>query len=283
MDITQNTGEGQFNALQLELQRRWKGGLALNAAYTLAGSDSNAPDSGNSTIGVVQFDPYDIEKDRGPDPNVVKHRFVMNSTWDIPLGRGRQHASGMPVWADAIVGGWTVSTIFQARSGPHLTPFFVYGTDPIFPANTARGLDGVGQFGEAWRPDVVGNPNIGGSRDQFFDVTAFKEPAPGTLGNAKKGSVLGPGTWIVNLAFYKDILRTGGTTVQFSALLDNAFNHPQFFVGGLGTGGFMDLSDYILGGEKNNGSTAVLGADNVGNAEGFSAGRVLRLGLRVRF
>ena len=282
MDITQNTGEGKFNALQLELQRRWKHGLALNAAYTLAGSDSNAPDSGNSTIGVVQFDPYDIEKDRGPDPNVVKHRFVMNSTWDVPVGRGRQHASGMPVWADAIVGGWTISTIFQARSGSHLTPFFAYGTDPVFPANTARGLDGVGQFGEAWRPDVVGNPNIGGSRDRFFDVTAFKEPAPGTLGNAKKGSVLGPGTWIVNLAFYKDILRTRGATVQFSALLDNALNHPQFFVG-LGTDGFMDLTDYILGGETDNGSTAVLGADTVGNAEGFSSARVFRFGLRVRF
>ena len=93
MDITENRGEGQFNALQLELQRRFRSGFAVNAAYTLAGSDSNAPDSGNSTIGVVQYDPYDIEKDRGPDPNVVKHRFVMNSTWDIPVGRERAFGS----------------------------------------------------------------------------------------------------------------------------------------------------------------------------------------------
>ena len=93
-----------------------KNGFAVNAAYTLAGSDSNAPDSGNSTIGVVQYDPYDIEKDRGPDPNVVKHRVVMNSTWEIPVGRQLgQFGSGLPRWADAIVGGWTVSTIFQAR------------------------------------------------------------------------------------------------------------------------------------------------------------------------
>jgi hypothetical protein len=283
MDITENTGEGTFNALQLELQRRFKGGLALNAAYTLAGSDSNAPDSGNSTIGVVQFDPYDIEKDRGPDPNVVKHRVVMNSTWEVPVGRGRRLASNVPLWADAIVGGWTISSIFQARSGPHLTPFFVYGTDPLFPANTARGLDGVGQFGEAWRPDVVGNPNVGGTRDQFFDVTAFKEPAYGTLGNAKKGSLLGPGTWIVNLALYKDIVRTRGTTVEFTALLDNAFNHPQFFVPSLGTDGFVDVTDYVLGGDAHNGTTGVLGADTVGNAEGFASGRVVRFGLRLRF
>lgn len=283
MDITQNAGEGQFNALQLELQRRFKGGLALNAAYTLAGSDSNAPDSGNSTIGVVQFDPYDIEKDRGPDPNVVKHRVVMNSTWQVPVGRGRHFGANVPLWADTIIGGWTMSTIFQARSGPNLTPFFVYGTDPLFPANTARGLDGVGQFGEAWRPDVIGNPNVGGTRDQFFDVTSYTLPAPGTLGNAKKGSLKGPGTWIVNLAFYKDIIRTRGTTVEFTALLDNALNHPQFFVPSLGTNGFVDLTGYLLNGEKSNGTTAVLGADTVGNAEGFSAGRVVRFGLRMRF
>jgi outer membrane receptor protein involved in Fe transport len=283
MDITENAGKGQFNALQLELQRRFKAGFAVNAAYTLAGSNSNAPDSGNSTIGVVQYDPYDIEKDRGPDPNVVKHRVVMNSTWDIPVGRSRKVGGGLPLWADAIVGGWTVSAIFQARSGPNLTPFFTYGTDPIFPANTGRGLDGVGQFGEAWRPDVTGNPNVGGTRDQFFDVTKYTLPAPGTLGTAKKGSLRGPGTWIVNLAFYKDIIRTKGVNVELTALLDNAFNHPQFFVPSLGTDGFVDLTDYLIGGDPRNGTTAVLGADNVGNAEGFSAGRVVRVGVRMRF
>jgi hypothetical protein len=283
MDITENRGEGQFNALQFELQRRFKGGLAVNAAYTLAGSDSNAPDSGNSTIGVVQYDPYDIEKDRGPDPNVVKHRVVMNSTWQIPVGRDRAFGKGMPLWADAIVGGWTMSSIFQARSGPNLTPFFTYGTDPVFPANTGRALDGVGQFGEAWRPDVTGDPNVGGSRDQFFDLTKYSLPAPGTLGNAKKGSLRGPGTWILNLAFYKDVVRTKGVTVEVTALLDNALNHPQFFVPSLGTDGFVDLTDYLLNGDPANGTTAVLGADTVGNAEGFSAGRVVRFGVRMRF
>ena len=283
LNMTENSGEGQFNALQLELVRRFRNGLAINAAYTLAGSDSNAPDSGNSTIGVVQYDPYDIEKDRGPDPNVMRHRFVMNGTWDVPVGHDRRFGGAMPAWADAIVGGWTISTIVQARSGPNLTPFFVYGTDPIYPANTGVGLDGVGQFGESWRPDVIGDPNPGGSRDRFFDVTAFALPAPGTLGTAKKGSLKGPGTWIANFAFYKDIVRTAGTQVEFTAMLDNAFNHPQFFVPGLGTGGFVDLTDYLLNGVVDNGTTAVLGADTVGNAEGFAAGRVVRFGLRLRF
>ena len=129
---------------------------------------------------------------------------------------------------------------------------------------------------------MVGNPNTGGSRERFFDLTVFRFPSPGSLGNAKKGSVKGPGTWIVNLAFYKDIVRAKGVNVELTALLDNAFNHPQFGVG-LGTGGFMDITDFLLSGETDNGVTGVLGADTVASPEGFSVGRVIRLGLRLRF
>ena len=203
--------------------------MALNAAYTLAHSDSNAPDTGNSTIGPVMFDPYDIEKDRGPDPNVVKHRVVANATWDVPVGHGRAHGANMKGWTDALFGGWTVSTLFQARSGQHLTPFFTgfYSTSPW---NTFKPLDGLGNsFSNAWRPDQIRDPNTGGSRDAFFDQTAYALPQPGKLGNAKKGSLTGPGTWVVNFAFYKDVLTHQNFRLQFSALLDNAFNHPQFF------------------------------------------------------
>ena len=145
MDNVSNAGSGQFHSAQFEVLRRWRNGLAFNAAYTLAHSDSNAPDTGNSTIGPVQFDPYDIEKDRGPDPNVVKHRVVANATWDIPVGRGRPHGANMARWADALFGGWTVSSIFQARSGQNLTPFFsgFYTTSPW---NTGKPLDGLGNF-----------------------------------------------------------------------------------------------------------------------------------------
>jgi hypothetical protein len=281
MDITENRGEGQLHAAQFELTRRWKGGFAVNAAYTLAHSDSNAPDSGNSSLGVVMFDPYDIEKDRGPDPNVVRHRVVANATWDVPVGHGRKVGANMPGWADALFGGWTVSTLFQARSGLNLTPFFsgYYSNNPW---NTGKPLDGLGNFFCcAWRPDQVKDPNTGGSREQFFDVTAYALPAPGTLGNTKKGSLKGPGTWIANFAFYKDVVARDNFRLQLSALLDNAFNHPQFFPG-YGSG-FVDLTSYLSDGVVDNGTTAALGAGDIRNVEGFATGRVFRLGLRATF
>ena len=89
---------------------------------------------------------------------------------------------------------------FQARSGQNLTPFFsgFYTTSPW---NTGKPLDGLGNFFCcAWRPDQIGDPNSGGSRDAFFNQAAYALPAPGQLGNAKKGSLKGPGTWVVNFA-----------------------------------------------------------------------------------
>jgi hypothetical protein len=280
-NLTYNLGSGQLHAGQLELQRAWRNGFAMNVAYTLAHSDSNAPDSGNSSLGVIQFNSFDIEADRGPDPNVVKHRLVANATWDVPVGRNRKHGANMPGWANTLFGGWTVSSIFQARSGNNLTPYFsgYYTTSPW---NTGRALEGLGNcFCEAWRPDQISDPNKGGTREQFFNPAAYALPAPGKLGNAKKGSLHGPGTWVVNFAFYKDVIASQRFRLQLSALLDNAFNHPQFFTPY--TGDFSNLSEFLNDGTIDNGSTAVLGSGTIANQEGFSPGRVFRVGVRATF
>jgi hypothetical protein len=280
-DITENRGEGQLHAFQLELNRRWRSGLAFNVAYTYAHSDGTVPDSGQSSMGVYFYNQWDIEGDRGPDPAVVKHRVVANATWDLPFGRNRKYGSTMPGWADALFGGWTVSTIFQARSGMNLTPFFTgyYSTNPW---NTAISLDGLGQTGCCnWRPNLVGDPNVGASRDQWFDQTAYEIPGDGQFGNAKKGSIEGPGTWIVNFSFYKDLVAKDRFRLQLTALLDNAFNHPQFFPA-YGSG-FTNMQGYLEDGDPNNGTTGVLGAGTIGNAEGFATGRVFRIGIRATF
>ena len=158
-------------------------------------------------------------------------------------GAGK-HGANMAGWANALFGGWTVSSIFQARSGQNLTPFFsgFYTTSPW---NTGKPLDGLGNFFCcAWRPDQIANPNTGGTREAFFNQAAYALPGPGQLGNAKKGSLKGPGTWVVNFGFYKDVVTQGDFRLQFSALLDNAFNHPQFFP--TYGSGFVDLTSFLI-------------------------------------
>jgi hypothetical protein len=86
---------------------------------------------------------------------------------------------------------------------------------------------------------------------------------------------------VVNFAFYKDVVAQKNFRVQLSALLDNAFNHPQFFTS-YGDS-FSDLTDALTNGITDNGSTGVLGGDQIRNVEGFAPGRVFRLGIRATF
>lgn len=281
-NIIENTGSGELHAGQVELQRRFKNGFGINAAYTYSHSDSNAPDSGNSSLGVQQYYPQDLELDRGPDPNVVKHRVVANATWDVPVGRGRRIGSNMPGWTNTLFGGWTVSTIFQARSGQNLTPFFSLGYSSITPYNLGFTPDTTNGFGDRWRLDRVGNPASGGANGQFFNPAAYALPAPGTIGNDRRNSLVGPGTWVANFAFYKDVIARKRARLQLTVTLDNAFNHPQFAI--LPQSPFLDLTDFLINKEADNRSLAVLGAAGTeGNLEGFSNGRVVRFGLRMTF
>jgi hypothetical protein len=280
LNRVENAGSGTFNAMQLEVRRPYSNGLQFEAAYTLAYSDSNAPDLGNSSLGVVQYNPYDLEADRGPDPNITRHRFVLNGAWEVPFGRERRFGSSMPVWADALAGGWTLSAIFQARSGQFLTPFFSYPTDPIFPANTGKAYDTNNSFGQAWKPDVVGDPKGARTPTSWFNLDAFKLPAPGTVGNAQRGIIEGPGMWIVNFGLYKNVVRTDGYRVEFRATLDNAFNHPQFVVGPQSA--MLDITPFLIDGLRENGVMNVV-SNNPGNLENFSLGRQITLGLRLTF
>jgi hypothetical protein len=128
---------------------------------------------------------------------------------------------------------------------------------------------------------VTGDPNTPQTRDQWFDQTAYSIPGDGQFGNAKKGSLTGPGTWIVNFSIYKDIVAKGNFRLQLTALMDNAFNHPQFFPG-YGDS-FHNMQGYLEDGDPSNGVTGVLGSETIGNAEGFSPGRVFRIGIRATF
>ena len=66
-------------------------------------------------------------------------------------------------------------------------------------------------------------------------------------------------------------------------MLDNAFNHPQFFVPGLGTGGFVDLTATCWTATRTTGRRRCSAPTSSATSEGFAVGRVIRLGLRLRF
>ena len=83
---------------------------------------------------------------------------------ELPIGRGRRLLGNANGVLNGIVGGWRLSTILLAQTGPFLTPFLQYDTS----GNSLSGFN---------RPDLFGQPNISNPTPQhWFNPNVFACP-----------------------------------------------------------------------------------------------------------
>src|SRR5207245_2090399 len=83
----------------------------------------------------------------------------------------------------AILGGWSLSGVFAARTGDTIDV-------------TGNRLAENQFLGTTNRPNVTGEPHILGGvgpGELWFDTSVFVEPPAGTFGNVSRNSVRGPG------------------------------------------------------------------------------------------
>ena len=291
-----NVGTGRSHALQIEVNRRFARGLMFNASYTLLDQKSSGLDLGNSSLGGALYNQFNVGTDLSRDSFVSRHRFVSYGSYDIPFGRGRKYGDSGSKWVDAVAGGFQVSWQMFAKSGTGFTPFWTCNNcGPVYTGNIASGfVDAVGDFsGPSFRPLVIGDPYAGVSGDQFFNPAAFAVPPTGAdvFDNpavAKRNSLVGPGTWGVNMGLRKFFRFSDKTKLEVGADFNNVFNHP--LLSPLDTG-FANLGDFDIG--LNSSGRPVITAVNPNDSfgrnnfsfsqEGIDNRRSIRLKLRLTF
>ena len=115
---------------------------------------------------------------------------------------------------DAILGGWKIGGIFQARTG---LPITVLDTRNRSQMND-RGGD---------RPNCVGDPHPADQTiDHWLDLAAFEAAALGTFGNCPVGVARGPGYANFDLMFGKRLEIGGPRYAEFRIEAFNVLNHP---------------------------------------------------------
>ncbi|MCX6621932.1 MAG: hypothetical protein NTY38_12835 [Acidobacteria bacterium] len=132
-------------------------------------------------------------------------------------------ASGMNALANAVFGGWDLSTITLIQSGSFMTPRMNGFFDQ---SNT----DMASRSG-ATRPNRIGDGNLAGpTPNRWFDINAFTLPAAGCgcFGNAGVGILRGPGTIAVAGGLFKTFPITEKLRMRFEATFTNLPNHPNF-------------------------------------------------------
>ncbi len=209
----ETAANASYNSLQLSLNKRFNHGFSLLANYTFAKSIDVVSQDNWSAVSSVS-DPHNLTLDRGLSDGQRRHVFVMSGIWDLPrLNRwgftGRQ-----------ILSGWQCNGMLYIASG---TPF-----------NITTGRDTNLDGRNTDRPNLIGNPYIGGdrSRDQiiarYFNTQAFAAAAPGMNGTFGRNVLVGPGAASADLSLFRNISIRERHLLQFRAEFFNATNHVQF-------------------------------------------------------
>jgi hypothetical protein len=204
-------GSSNYHSLQVTANRRFSRGLQYGASWTWSKSlDYNSSDTETiSSLVPVRVWNYGLSSyDR-------THVLKINWLWDVPAPRFGNK------FARRTLGEWRISGIASFVSGAPLAVTSATGTGVNFtgtPSQTAR----------IW---VTGNPVLPKSERTFsrnFRTEVFQQPPLGTLGNAARTLIRGPGINKWDLSLIKEIPAYEKTRLQFRWELYNAFNHTQF-------------------------------------------------------
>jgi hypothetical protein len=239
IDYKTSGGHDSYNALQVALGRRFDTGLTLNSQYTLAKSYGN---TGGSNEALTAGNPFDYDYDTGYNQFDVRHTFNVSALYALPVGRGRAYLSDMNPVANALLGGWEIGTIVNARSGVPLDvrvtrPDVVYrdGGGNIFSSPAAGRTAIINTLGggasrAVRRPDLVPgvDPYLHVNGTAFLNPAAFAIPAPGAFGNLQRGLLRGPNFAQFDMILDKRFRVTEGSSLEFRTEIFNIFNHANF-------------------------------------------------------
>jgi hypothetical protein len=275
---TRDTGaNGIYTALQTELTHRMRSGLTFDGSWTWAKNLSDAggpaPTGWSSETGGGRVtNSLNRRGDRGNVYATRRHRLLTTLGYALPVGRGRAYMANMNPVADAIIGGWRLSSIFLVQTGPFLTPT-MSGGDPSGTDGSTRGTQ---------RPDRVGDGSLANpTADAWLDRAAFVCPGRvagasnqyncsvtpiARFGNAGVGTLVGPGTVNLSMGFGKDFRITERVKAKFEATFTNLPNHPN-----LADPSTMNITSSSFGR-----ITSARGADSGGNRTG-------QMSLRIEF
>lgn len=206
---TLNTGTSfatsTYHSLQTSLNRRFFRGVQAQVSYTLSRCTDLSSGNFGGEGGTASTNPYDPYYDSGPCGFNRTHTLRASTVVALPFKGNR------------VVDGWQVSALLNMTSGAPFTP-------------TIFDQSGLGTG--AQRPNLAAGRDsdsiVTGNINQWFDPTAYTLPAPGTLGDAGRNSLIGPRFATLDAAVLKTVRLQGSSSIQLRAEVFNLTNHVNF-------------------------------------------------------
>ncbi len=223
---TPGIGKMWYHDAEIQFEKRMSQGLKTAVMYTYARSDAK-------TWMANQFDPTPSWR---PNNNVRPHRLAWTSIYDLPFGKGRKWVNSNPI--QHLVGGWTLSWIYQYQSGPATGGDNGWGNR--FYYGDINNIAGV------FKHDSVHSKDIHAWFDPNIRITSGTDPVPSGFVGFEGRTAFQPGDYHVRVfPGWPDSLREDGIrnwdvevlrnfhiyerlNTKFSVDLLNATNHTNF-------------------------------------------------------
>ncbi len=234
-----------YNALQLTLQKRFSRGFTVLANYTHGKSLDYFPygaqlreGTGTGLSPIPWYMPGRHRFDYGPSDFDRSDLLSISYVWQLPA---LTRAGAVP---RHLLGGWELTGIMSAQSGPPLTVGAAGG-----PSQTGLGGERAIVTGAPYGTGACGNtaPCV-----NYLSPSSFQSPAIGTFGTLGKGALRSPGLFNWDIGVFKDIPLRERIRLQFRVEFFNVLNNVHFsapnnMVGGAGLGAIVAAGDPRIG------------------------------------
>jgi hypothetical protein len=254
--ILGNTSSSWYDSLVVEFRRRLSDGLRVNASYVFSKAQTNF--FGVSSIVNVSTSLREggLELAKTVQPYDLTHNFKVDSTYDLPFGRGRTYFSSSNWFVNALVGGFSILPVVTWTSG---SPIQIGNVQLV--GMTAKDLQkAVKVRKEAnavyWLPDDIIENSVKAFNTSIIPVSGQPQTgygsgaptgrfiAPSGFGNCQQeiaGTcgfnnlvIYGPTFFKLDLGLTKRFAIGERRSVQLTANVLNLTNNPNFRVGGAG-------------------------------------------------
>lgn len=249
-----NFSYSKYQSLQIEVRRRFSGGLSFQGNYTLAHTWNDGTGIVNNQSTLQSFRTLrNLRLDYQNSLQDQRHRAVANVVYDLPFGTGRRYLSGLHGVMSPVrkaIEGWTLGSIFTYQTS---TPFnFTSNRSTFNSFNAALNpaqlgsmtfqqiKDSLGVFRTPLgvffiNPnllDIVTSPTTGQLTSVRLKAGILGAPAPGTFGNFPINGLFGPNFTQTDLSVKKRTYITERANVEFTMTVFNVANHANFVYAG---------------------------------------------------
>jgi hypothetical protein len=246
-----NSSYSNYHSIQIEMRRRFAGGLQFQANYTLSRTLNDGTTIVNNQTALESYRTLrNLHLDYQNSDQDQRHRFVANAVYDLPFGKNRRFLSSLWSPIGKVIEGWTLGGIVSWQSG---IPFYFTSNRATFNNFNAatNPADLVGMSFEEFKKNIgvyrtpsgvffinpallniVTNPTTGAVQSVTLKDGILAAPAVGKLGNFPLNSLYGPHFSQTDLSLVKRTYFSERGNVEFRMTMFNAFNNTNFRYGG---------------------------------------------------